>query len=319
MDRGQARVELASSGAGGIPVIPVVAGVVVLGGAAAAWWFFSSGKEEPTKGAGALPAAVVSVPPLLADLPAPPPPNLAGLRLPEGIEDRGGRLFSTVDGAELVLVPGGDFLLGNEEGAEDEKPLRRIQVAAFLVDRHEVTVAQYRRYCQKSGRNLPPQPAGSTDRHPVVSVTWFDAEAYAKWAGRRLPSEAEWEKAGRGTKGDPFPWGAADDPKRRNGPGPADGHPGMAPCGSFPSGAGPFGVLDSLGNAWEWTADWYAADYYLTGPMKDPRGPEAGTEKVVRGGSFLVGPKPFRLTFRNHTHATSRFDDMGFRCAVSPR
>lgn len=262
------------------------------------------------------PPPPVDVPPVLPDLPAPPPQEPGALRLPPRVVAKAGRIHSLVDGAELVLVPAGDFVLGAEDANEDERPLRRIVLAPFLIDRHEVTVAQFRRFCDASGRRMPPQPAGSTGRHPVVNVPWTEANAYARWAGRRLPTEAEWEKAARGGDGRAFPWGAADAPSRRNGAGGGDGHERLAPAGSFPGGAGPTGALDLSGNAFEWCADWYGEGYYLTGPVQDPKGPAQGKERVVRGGSFLVGEASLRTSFRNHLEPARAFEDIGFRCAA---
>ena len=221
-----------------------------------------------------------------------------------------------MDGAELVVVPGGEFLMGAEDGGPDASPQVRRVLAPFLIDRHEVTVGQYRRFCFATGRKLPPQPEGVTDHHPVVRVSWPEANAFARWAGRRLPTEAEWEKAARGGDGRHYPWGAADEEARRNGSGAGDGFPVLAPAGSFPTGASPFGALDTAGNAWEWCADWYEEGYYLTGPSQDPGGPAAGTERVVRGGSYLLGEAALRSSFRNHLDPNATWEDIGFRCAA---
>ena len=309
------KVKTRSPGVGG-GVLVVVLLLLLLGGGA--WWYL-----HPTKGPTAAvedagpPAKVLGpAPAAIPDLPPPPPQALKGRRLPDHVADRDGRFYSLLDGAELVLVPEGSSTLGAEDGAADEGPVRRLVLSAFLVDRHEVTVGQYRRFCEATGRRLPPQPSGGSDRHPVVNVSWPEADAFARWARRRLPTEAEWEKAVRGAFGNPFPWGASINPSLFNGPGDEDGQPTLAPCGSFPGGASPFGVLDGLGNVWEWCSDWYAADAYRRAAERDPSGPTSGTDRVVRGGSCLLGP-PMRTSFRNRAAPGVRFEDLGFRCAVA--
>ena len=171
------------------------------------------------------------------------------------------------DGAEMVLVPAGPFLMGSLEGDPDERPPRRVTLHAFYIDKYEVTHGQYAAFVAATGRKPPVdwpggKPPPSLAKHPVVNVTWSDAEAYARWAGKRLPTEAEWEKAARGADGRLFPWG--DDAARKSASGaPAQGskHPEgkTFPVGSFPDDTAPCGAKDMAGNVWEWTADWYAA------------------------------------------------------------
>jgi sulfatase modifying factor 1 len=258
-----------------------------------------------------------AAPALLTELPGPADADVRGIVFPERIVSTDRRIWSLYDGAELIHVPAGPALLGLPDGPPDEGPARSVVLSSYLIDRHEVTVGQFKRFCKFTQRTLPAQPAGSTDMHPVVNVTWNDAEAYAKWAHRRLPTEAEWEKAARGSTGARFPWGAEDDEVMRNGPGAADGFEGMAPVCKYPGGQSPYGLHDMAGNAWEWCADVYAADAYSSGDARDPRGPKTGPERVVRGGSFLLGGPPTRITFRNHAPPGVRFEDIGFRCAVS--
>jgi formylglycine-generating enzyme required for sulfatase activity len=248
------------------------------------------------------------------------PPGLA----PAGRTVTGHDLFSAAaDGASLVLVPGGAFTMGSDEGDADERPAHEVVLAPFFIDVKPVTNAQYARFCEATGHAPPAPPAwdaehASRAEHPVVNVSWNDAEAYARWAGRRLPTEAEWEKAARGTREDPFPWGtAAPDGERCNFKGEQDQHATTSPAGAFPKGASPFGVLDMAGNVWEWTADHYAEKYYRTSPAEDPRGPASGGERVLRGASFTSEPADLRVTNRYKRAAGDRKDNVGFRTAAS--
>ena len=308
------------SGGGGFGKL-LIGVLLVAGGAGAGWWFSRSSSADTGKDPATEEIVVKDLgpaPPALPDLPPPPPSPLGGRTLPEHVVQRDGRLWSNLDGAELVFIPDGTAILGADDGAPDEQPTLRVPISPYLIDRHEVTVAQYIRFCDATGRPLPTQPASGGLRHPVVNVSWVDADAFARWAKRRLPTEAEWERAARGPAGHAFPWGAADDPAKRNGPGSEDGWPGMAPCGSILSGQSPFGMIDAIGNAWEWCADWYSKDPWRAGAEPDPQGPKAGTDRVTRGGSYLLGP-PMRASFRNRAAPSVRFEDLGFRCVLPLR
>jgi formylglycine-generating enzyme required for sulfatase activity len=218
------------------------------------------------------------------------------------------------DGTEMVLVPAGEFTMGSNEG-EDEKPLRRIYLDAFYIDRHETTNALYRRFVDSTGRATlahwnDPKLDGASQ--PVVGVSWHDAATYCRWVGKRLPTEAEWEKAARGTDGRRYPWGE-------------DWNRSLAtflswqgktlPVGSHPFGASPYHALDMAGNASEWVADWYEKDYYQRSPSRNPQGPESGTTRVMRGGSFFSVQYSLRTTFRTSYPPGSQFEFAGFRCA----
>jgi formylglycine-generating enzyme required for sulfatase activity len=207
---------------------------------------------------------------------------------------------------DRVPVPAGPFTQGSTHGQEDERPARKVTLRAFAIDRTEVTRGAYAR-CVEAGRcRAPATPAGEADL-PVTGVDWHDAEAYCRFAGGRLPTEAEWEKAARGTDGREYPWGNDADCAKGNwgsfeGEGPCagknPGHP--VAVGSYPAGASPYGALDMGGNVWEWVADRYDDD---------------PTRRVVRGGSccsFFVGP---RAANRNAWAPDHRDADLGFRCA----
>jgi len=247
------------------------------------------------------------------------------------------------DGALMVYVPAGEFLMGSTEDDGEiegnEKPQHSITLDAFWIDKTEVTNMQYRLFAEDSGRGVPTVCAsgeptyddGTKRDHPVVCVSWEDAEAYCGWAGARLPTEAEWEKAARGTDGRKYPWGSDFDGSRANycdqncefdwKDGRADdGNARTAPVGSYPGGAGPFAALDMAGNVWEWVSDWYSETYYSNSPLQNPTGPGTGTYKVGRGGSWNNPPGHVRSAYRLRNNPTGRDIDLGFRCAsaVSP-
>ena len=261
----------------------------------------------------------------------------------------------------MVLIPAGDFLMGSAAGsasADDEQPQRTVFVSSFWMDRYEVTNARYERFVSATGH---PAPANvkpeltlwfhgkafpGSEQHPVVNVDWQDALAYCRWAGKRLPTEAEWEKAARGTDGRTYPWGNEWDHARANsasywagrtiefkdaaewksfwvdGEGARRskergilGEVLTMPVGSFPDGASPYGLFDMAGNASEWVWDWYEPYYYLKAPASDPKGPDGVLLKVVRGGSWLKPARSLRTTDRDYGFPDARPSGTGFRCA----
>ena len=241
------------------------------------------------------------------------------------------------DGASMVLIPAGAFLMGTSEAElaswlkahpgdkrdwfTAEMPQHSVTLDAYYLYKNDVTVAQYRAFCTATMRDMPPAPPwGWLDDHPVVNVTWDDAHAYADWAGATLPTEAQWEKAARGTDGRIFPWGNKwDAAKCSNSVG--DNHPGKTSAvGSFPAGASPYGCLDMAGNVWQWCADWYGADYYQTAPAKNPTGPTTGKYRVLRGGSCYYGvASVYRGACRLDLGPYYVGIVVGFRCvALSP-
>jgi len=238
-----------------------------------------------------------------------------------------------------VLVPAGEFLRGDADGSgePDERPAKRIQVSCFAIDRTEVTVAAYAR-CVAAGRCAkPPGPGGERPELPVTGVSWSDAAAYCSFAGGRLPTEAEWEKAARGADGRLYPWGppstalpeslcvhanfgtfAGDGRCAEQG---APGRP--IAVGSFPSGASPFGALDMAGNVWEWVEDRYDPAYYQRAPLRDPKGPAGPlpsgmARRVLRGGGCCSIFGLPRVTDRLAMPEDYRDVDIGFRCAYRP-
>ena len=242
-------------------------------------------------------------------------------------------------GPDMVPVPAGEFTRGDDGGEPDERPRRRITLAAFALDRTEVTVGAYKQ-CMAAGscekRELPASARDAT--LPVTGVSWHDAARYCAFAGKRLPTEAEWEKAARGPDGRRYPWGDAFSCARGNfGTYGGDGRcaeegASGAPraVGSFPNGASPYGALDLAGNVWEWVADRYDAGYYRRAPARDPLGPPESSPplsaprpgqpeprdlRVLRGGGCCSIFGLPRAADRLALPADYRDVDVGFRCA----
>lgn len=218
----------------------------------------------------------------------------------------------------MVLVPAGPFRMGAEDGSPDEKPAHRVTLPAFYIDRNEVTNEEYARFVAATGHAPPPdwpgaQPDPKRLRHPVVNVSWFDANAYARWAKKRLPTEAEWEKAARGPDGRMLPWGNTWEPK--NAVMQQGRDRALEPVGGRPGGASPCGALDMIGNAWEWTADWYRA--YPGNAVPSVHYGEK--YRVVKGGGaidFYPPTNAQRASVRGRIQPFGRYDSVGFRCVV---
>jgi formylglycine-generating enzyme required for sulfatase activity len=199
----------------------------------------------------------------------------------------------------------------------EESPVHKVTLGSFWIMQTEVTNAQYAR-CVEAGACTPPNNTRWQDAeysaHPVTDAEWGQANDYAAWAGGRLPTEAEWEKAARGTDERLFPWGdeAGDDQLNFN-----NVFGDTLPVGQFPAGASVYGVLDMAGNVEEWVADWHAPDYYVSSPAQDPRGPEDGVLRVVRGGSFVSNRSGIRTTARGQALPGSDFPTVGFRIVLA--
>ena len=221
---------------------------------------------------------------------------------------------------EMVLIPAGEFLMGSDQHDPNERPQRAVYLDAFWIDQTEVTNAQYAQCMAEGACRTQRDPKYVTDKekanHPVVYVTWEEAQAFCQWAGKTLPTEAQWEKAARGTDGRLFPWGnQAPSRKLLNY---YDHRGGTTPVGSYPAGVSPYGLLDMAGNASEWVSDWYDPTYYQRAPDRNPPGPEDESVHVKRGGSwFTLGDLAVRVSFRKYTGSEERDYNIGFRCVYN--
>lgn len=223
------------------------------------------------------------------------------------------------DGAAVVRIPAGEFVMGSPEGEgePDERPQHRVHVSEFLIDKTEVSWRQFRKFAEATGSQLPRTPIwGIRDHYPVSFVLWEEAKQYCEWVGGRLPTEAEWEKAARGTDGRRYLWGDDWDPRRCNSI--SGGLHQLEDVGSYPGCVSPYGVLDMSGSVWEWCADLYAESYYGETAASDPRGPDSGRLRVMRGGAWMSQPLWLRAAYRAERSPTSRNADHGFRCAQDP-
>lgn len=257
----------------------------------------------------------------------------------------------------MKLIPAGEFLMGAEDEMPHESPVHKVKLNSFWIDKTEVTVAEFERFVAATNYETEAEKfgwsgvftIGKSDwqridganwrnpfgdgkkplpNEPVTQVSWNDAAAYAKWAGKRLPTEAEWEYAARGglvqkkyvwgnelrPNGKPSAnWWQGSFPDKNTG---EDGFPTLAPVGSFASNG--YGLSDMTGNVWEWTNDWYGEDYYAESPLENPKGPTNGTDKVLRGGSWMCSENfcsNYRPSARSSTPPDSGLNNLGFRCA----
>lgn len=227
------------------------------------------------------------------------------------------------DGAPAVLIPAGVFVMGDD----DDSPRREIYVDGFYMDRYEITVSRYANFLAAIGdlnkpAEWPENNLRASGDFAVIGVDWHDADNYCRWAGKRLPTEAEWEKAARDGDGRKYPWGSDE---------PTSAHArfavtqsnsvykdGISQVGKYPNGIGPFGNFDLVGNAWEWVADWYSGSFSPTS-LRNPKGPGTGTAKVLRGGGWLDPAERITATKRMYAAPEQRSEDVGFRCAADLR
>ena len=224
------------------------------------------------------------------------------------------------DGAPMVLIPVGEFTMGSDKGDHDEQPIHKVFLDSFYIDKFEVTNGRFAKFVEAI-QSEPPwgfadkeTPVVRPDQ-PVRWVNWMDAIGYCLWAGKRLPTEAEWEKAARGPDARLYPWG-------NDAPTPAhavfglkEGSDTVSAIGNRDKGKSPYGVHDLAGNLYEWTTDWYDEEFYSKNPAINPKGPLEGTAKVQRGGSYINGAYRLRSSFRTKGDPTEHDPNVGFRCA----
>jgi len=219
------------------------------------------------------------------------------------------------DGAEMIFIPAGEFPMGSNQFEPNEKPAHKVLVKDYYIDKYELTNDKYFRFCRETGRPLPMHmrelqavPAGRGN-HPVNHVSFYDGEAYCQWAGKRLPTEEEWEKAARDADSRTYPWGSGwDQHLSNNRTSPAED---TLPVGSIPRGASPYGLMDMAGNVWEWTNSWFKSY-----PGAERQFDETGKNKVVRGGAYFYSIELLRTTYRHPLPPDDRSEYGGFRCAV---
>jgi formylglycine-generating enzyme required for sulfatase activity len=238
------------------------------------------------------------------------------------------------DGAPMVLIPAGAFTMGSNEGLPAERPEHVVTLDAYAIDRYEVSLRLYRRFLQEAKRDAPPtwddEAAETVGDRPAIGVSWADASAYCTWAGKRLPTEAEWEKGARGTDGRRYPWGPmqpfVDIANYNRGVWVSEavtlvnvtgGVEGMSVRhGLKEGGRSPYGLHHMAGNAAEWVGDWYDREYYAKSPDKNPTGPAKGEKKVIRGGSWSDLPVALRSSARVSAEPDFQDRAIGFRCAM---
>jgi formylglycine-generating enzyme required for sulfatase activity len=230
------------------------------------------------------------------------------------------------DERTMVLIPEGFFQMGSETGDPDEAPQHPVFVSRFYLDQYEVSNEAYTRFLKATGYSKPFVPVFDDDPSKLldpeqiaVGMVWDSATAYCLWAGKRLPTEAEWEKAARGETPRIWPWGDAFGVQNANIKGEQDGYQYTAHPGQFESGRSPYGIYDMAGNGAEWVADWYDAEAYQSAPIQNPKGPEVGKHRVVRGGSWAESAVNVRTTKRFAVRQGRADSIIGFRCAKDDR
>jgi iron(II)-dependent oxidoreductase len=230
--------------------------------------------------------------------------------------------FTTIEvPPDMVLIPAGEFIMGSNGDIPDENPAHKVYLDNYYIDKYEVSWGDYMKFVKEKGYPRPryvDDPRFSGNNRPAMGITYEDAEAYAKWANKRLPTEAEWEKAARGEKERIYPWGNEFSPDKVNCATDIDGYKTTAPVNAFPEGASPYGVFNMAGNVWEWCTDFYNATYYYVSPPRNPKGPKNEERHVLRGGSWNNSRFNTRTTGRWSYWPDLKRNYIGFRLVFSP-
>ena len=235
--------------------------------------------------------------------------------------------------SDMVLIPAGEFTMGNSTVGGSAVPEHDVYLDAYWIDKYEVTNYEYKLFCDETGHSYPSDPGFSGmpnyftnyPDYPVVKVSWYDAQDYANWAGKRLLTEAEWERAAKGNQDNRlWPWGndfsvyIGGTQYHANISGSDDGWVNTSPVGTFPTGISPAGCYDMAGNVWEWCNDWYDSGYYSSSPYYNPPGPASGSYRVLRGGAWFNFSSYARCAYRYYFYPTTQYTHYGFRCARTP-
>ncbi len=262
------------------------------------------------------------------------------------------KITNPVDGADIILIPSGTSYIGTSADRDkladaSETNPRMVWLDDYYIYKNEVTLEQFKKFADKTGYITTAEKKKSPYtwrsllktvpfNHPVAFISWFDADAYAQWAGGSLPTEAQWEKAARGNTLNIYPWGNNPDPSRFNNELQKESSESdrsrqaedddynlnsSKPVGSYPKGISPYGVTDMLGNVWEWCDDWYERKHLFPGKdmaLYHPRGPMKGKFKILKGGGYCDDPKNYRVTCRDRNVPETFADDFGFRVVIYP-
>ena len=241
----------------------------------------------------------------------------------ESTQGKNPKRITGKDGTPMVLIPAGEFQMGSDDGEDNEKPVHTVYVDAFYMDIYEVTNAQFQQFCELTGRPLhrhrnDGRPGYGKSNQPVMGMGWQEAVAYCEWVGKRLPTEAEWERAARGGLEEKrYPWGDESPDKTKTNFDNHVGHP--TPVGSYPPNG--YGLHDMAGNVEEWCYDWYRPDYYQNSPKRNPQGPDSGfhSRRVLRGGAWNWWARSIGCANRKGENPKPRGNlyNYGFRCAKS--